>query len=537
MRMSKTLRAVAAALGLTTACVAWLVEPLVEPTHNQIYHWDAGTWVLFGPVALDIAIVWVVATLLLLSAERPGRWRVAVWAAILICLPWILVKNLRIAWPNVLPHGFQLPQFIFAVVAWALVVLLWRRSFSRRSDVVIEFGSTVLAFVAISGALFLTQFTWVWWQARSLNDPLPLHQKRVVAAADDPHPRIIWIVLDELSYQQVYEHRYPGLELPAFDALAADATVFTHVRPAGKYTEKILPGLMTGQRVDDLRSSASGQLSIHGADTGKWQRFDEHNSVFQDALNDGYETAVVGWFNPYCRMLAAVLNSCYCSYSDQTGNGLNPDGTFESNMFVAATPVIGKGSAPLLVWRLLHLPEERGSILAGRLKDYRKLSAAADRVLQDKSADFALLHLPIPHPFGIYDRATGQLTTHPTTYIDNLALADRYVAHVRSLLEQSGQWDSSTVIIMGDHGWRTTLLWEHMSYWTPEEERASDGGKFDDRPGYIVKLAGQKSGNRIDLPFRAVETRALMDALMAGKIRSPEDLQAWVKQSVQNYNH
>lgn len=533
MRMSKALRAVAAALGLTTVCMAWLVEPLVERTHNQVYHWEAGTWVLFGPVALYVAIVWAVAILLMLSAERPGRWRVAVWAGILVCLPWILVKNLQIVWPNVLPQRLHLPHFIFAAGAWALVVLLWRPSFSRRSDTIVEFGSTVLVFVGISGAVFLMRFTWYWWQARSLNDPLPLHQKRVVAAADLPHPRIIWIVLDELSYQQVYERRYPGLELPAFDALAADATVFTHVQPAGIYTEKVLPGLMTGQMVDDVRSSASGQLSIQEAATRKWQRFDEHNTVFQDALNDGYETAVAGWFNPYCRMLPAVLDRCYFTYSDQTGNGLDPDGTFESNMLVAARPILGKGSAPHLVWRLLHLPEKSVPMAGPRLEDYRKLSAAADQVLQDRSADFVLLHLPIPHPFGIYNRKTGQFTTNPSTYIDNLALADRYVAHVRSLLEQNGQWDSSTVIIMGDHGWRTMLLWEHMPYWTPEEERASDGGKFDDRPAYIVKLAGQKSGMRIDLPFRAVETRGLMDALMAEKIHSPQDLQAWVKQSLQ----
>ena len=30
-------------------------------------------------------------------------------------------------------------------------------------------------------------------------------------------------------------------------------------------------------------------------------------------------------------------------------------------------------------------------------------------------------------------------------------LADRYLAHMRQLLEQNDQWDPATVIVMGDH--------------------------------------------------------------------------------------
>ena len=81
---------------------------------------------------------------------------------------------------------------------------------------------------------------------------------------------------------------------------------------------------------------------------------------------------------------------------------------------------------------------------------------------------------------------------------------------------------------MGDHGWRTSLVWETFPGWTAEEQRASLG-QFDERPAYIVKLAGQTSGASIDTPFRAVETRALMDGVLAGKITSPDDLKEWVQ--------
>jgi hypothetical protein len=48
-----------------------------------------------------------------------------------------------------------------------------------------------------------------------------------------------------------------------------------------------------------------------------------------------------------------------------------------------------------------------------------------------------------------------------------------------------------------------------------------------------VKLAGQQTGARIEEPFRAVKTRALLDALMTQRIRSADDLEAWVKTTAQ----
>jgi len=165
------------------------------------------------------------------------------------------------------------------------------------------------------------------------------------------------------------------------------------------------------------------------------------------------------------------------------------------------------------------------------IEDYQEMSAISDKVLRDPSLQFVLLHLPIPHPEGIYNRATGQLTADPSTYVDNLALADNYLAHFRELLEQTGQWDSSTIVIMGDHGWRTKAIWENFPQWTQEEQNASLGGGFDDRPGYIVKLPGQQKGATIDTPFHAVETRRLLDALLTKKIQSQQDLSAWVQQT------
>ena len=137
--------------------------------------------------------------------------------------------------------------------------------------------------------------------------------------------------------------------------------------------------------------------------------------------------------------------------------------------------------------------------------------------------------MPIPHPWGFYDRHTGTFPSHRTSYLDNLVLADLYLGHLRSLMEADGTWDRTDLIVMGDHGWRTRAVWRQSGFWTDEEERASRAGTLADRPAVVVKLAGQQTPLRIAAPFAAYRSRNLIDALLAGKLRTPEELADWVE--------
>jgi hypothetical protein len=83
---------------------------------------------------------------------------------------------------------------------------------------------------------------------------------------------------------------------------------------------------------------------------------------------------------------------------------------------------------------------------------------------------------------------------------------------------------------MGDHSWRTNFIWKDSMTWTAEDEAASNGGEFDPRPAYIVKLPNQQTPARIDQPFSAVSTRAMLDTLMGGRLQTPADLQTWASQ-------
>ena len=71
---------------------------------------------------------------------------------------------------------------------------------------------------------------------------------------------------------------------------------------------------------------------------------------------------------------------------------------------------------------LLHLPI-RGRTAAHR-REYAAVMAQAEDILKDSRIRFVLLHLPVPHPPGIFNRKLCTLSDHGT-YLDNLVLADQ----------------------------------------------------------------------------------------------------------------
>lgn len=524
------LRTGGVALGATSIYLLWLLAPLIIPTHNAVYHWSGPPAKLFLPPTVDFCAFWLLLTSVFVLTQTPGRARRVVWCGTIAFTPWIAIKN-GTAIANVRPnHAMSLALLGMALFAFLFSLAIWRPAFEERFEQAVRITSTLFLLTAISGVLSLCAVAWFGWQARLLNAKLTLHH----AHGEPTHegrPRIIWIVFDELSHQQVYEHRFPGLRLPAFDALAAQATVFTHTIPAGIRTALILPSLMTGMPVDEIRSSSDGRsLSIHNSTAAAWQPFNDCDTVFQDALDLNYGTGVAGWYIPYCRILPDVLDRCFWIFGEVVSNGAFPRETLRSNLMTPLMMFAGSGLGYRFASLFHQVPDISKLDAEQHIFDYMALESAADRILEDRSAGFALIHLPVPHPGGIYDRRTGRFATKHSSYLDNLALADELLGHIRSKLERTGEWDASTIVLMGDHSWRTELIWRDSPGWTEEEQIASHGGQFDDRPAYVVKLPEQHIGARIDEPFAALNTRRLFDALLAQKIRSKEELSVWALQ-------
>lgn len=327
-----------------------------------------------------------------------------------------------------------------------------------------------------------------------------------------------------LSYKQVYDHRYPGIDLPAFDRLRTASTVFTQVIPVGNDTQIVIPALIQGGPIYSVRGTSTGMLQLRDFAYSSWRDFNPRQTIMGDAVQDGYHIGVAGWYNPYCRILPDLLDQCV--WSDRYD--LTP---YFQNF---AGWNINALSAIDLTWYFLvhrlHVPhntlkniQEASDMSA----DYHTLLVACDEMLNNPHLDFVFLHLPTPHPPAYYNRQNGRFEATGGSYLDNLVLADKTLAHLREDLERTGEWDSDTIVIMGDHSWRVPN-WDKQASWSREDNLAS-GGIFDTRPGYIVKLPHQNEPLEINTPYRAMRTRDLFDHIFDGSIRTPDQLVAWVQ--------
>jgi hypothetical protein len=513
------------AFGLANLYLLDLTGPFISPDHDLIYHLIGSASSIVIPVIVYVLVLTLLLVALLYLAERPGILRVILWSAFILALPPILLHTYANFADADIPAWVTYGVAGGCLIALAAVAGFWKRflpAFER-----IQYpAAVVLSFFAFTGVVIFAQLVWSGWQARHLN-PAPILHK--IQGNRPQRSRIIWVLLDELSYQQLYERRFPGLALPAFDQLASQSTVFTQVVPAGVYTRYILPTLFTGVPSSAVDISSRGLLlSLKDEKSGKWVPFRQHDTVFQDALDDGYSTGVAGWYNPYCRIVPEVLDHCFWTYRESTPANLSPNRSLGVDLlrpfrylWLDTRYLFGSGHGA---------PTEESRDIRQHTSDYRHLLAVGDSYLQDSSIDFLFLHMPIPHPYGFYDRHKKAFSTHHTSYVDSLALADEYLAHIRSVLEERGEWDSSTVLVMGDHSWRTTQIWSSSPGWTDEDQAASHGGEFDPRPAYVVKLPHQQTSAKYDRPFPAVLTRALLDGLLQGRLRTPEDLQTWAGQ-------
>jgi hypothetical protein len=511
------------AFGLANLYLLDLTGPVITLDHDLIYHLTGSASSVIVPIIIYVLALSVLFAVLLRLAERPGALRVILWSGFILALPSVLLHTIG----NF--AGEEIPDWLTALVALlclsALLAICFRwKRFLPRFEAIQPAAASVLGFFALSGVLIFAQLIWNAWETRNLNAPRTLHAAQHAGAQ---RSRVIWLLLDELSYQQLYETRFPGLELPAFDRLAAQSTVFTHAVPAGEFTRYILPTLFTGLPSDAIDVSASGLLlALKNPGDGHWSRFRQHQTVFQDAIDAGYSTGIAGWYNPYCRIMPEVLDHCFWTYRESTPANLSPRRSLAVDL---VRPF------HYLLLDIKHLfgygpgaPSDEYRDLRQHMSDYRQLFAAGDADLKDPSIGFLFLHMPIPHPYGFYDRRKKAFAARHTSYIDNLVLADLYLAHLRQILEQQHQWDSTTLVVMGDHSWRTSIIWKDSMSWTEEDEAASHGDQFDDRPAYMVKLPNQQTPARIDQRFSAVSTRALLDALLQGRLHDPAELQRWV---------
>jgi hypothetical protein len=399
-----------------------------------------------------------------------------------------------------------------AIVWITFVLLLWFR-FKQAYRTLMQVGNFVGAFFAVFCFCSTLQLLWILhWK------PGPQQQTPAWATTPQPareHSRMVWIVFDELSYDQVYGHRAKDLSLPNFDELRNESTVFTAAQPIGDKTVEILPSLLSGHVINAYSFTFDNRLLVHDRGTHGYAKLTGSETVFGDAQKNGWRTAAVGWYNPYCTIYAGTIDDCYWTNLDRMDGPMAQDAGFWKNVWMPL-----KQTGEQIVWPSRAGEEMCTFGVQQRTKSYVDLAAQAARVLKSDQADFVFLHLPVPHYPTIWNRAEGRFAKKcGSSYVDNLALADRELGGVLAMLKSSPRWKDTTLIVEGDHSWRL-WLWDDQPGWTAEDREASRRG-FDSRPAVIVHHAGQTAGELNATPWSLLNVHQVVEEVLHGGAVQP----------------
>jgi hypothetical protein len=329
------------------------------------------------------------------------------------------------------------------------------------------------------------------------------------------------MLFDEWDYWLAFEERPAGLSLPEMDRLREQAFNASRAVGGGRRVPHAIPSLLSGYNVSGERDAGPRELLIQPNGSQQFVKWSSQPTVLSRLRDQGWTTAVAGWFVPYCRVLESHIDIC----AWEAGASI-----YDRREYAEDLPLIEcmRTLAYRVVTRLPKISKARPFRKDLRQRElqvdeYQRVRNTARALLG--SADFVFVHWPVPHPFGIYDRATGKIGAYiHSTYFDNLALADRTVGDFRALLEERGKWDDTIVVISSDHSLRYEK-WRQSPSWSRTEAEAIRR-RFPYVP-FMIKLAHQRHGQNYNQPFSMLLMHDLLLALASGNINTPEKLIAW----------
>lgn len=472
----------------------------ITPYHADLYHRFLPMNTVFGGVAIDLIIACLLCTGALWLLERfDGEGETVLWAVLAIILViqtsgfagWIAAQSGCSARFIVVVTGVMLAGIAAGPLLW-----LWRRSWYAKR-----------AIPAFRGSLAVLGFCIVWVLPQLVYmavrpEPHDIQKfVRTISPARVPQRRIVWILFDGLSQDQAFDHRQADISLPELDKFRAQSIMFADMQPVGYHTEKVVPSLLWGKTITDERADLSGNRFVKTSQP--WQLFPVGQTLFADAQRSGWSTGVAGWYNPYCRTYAQSLDWCGWVLRFGMPGNYSPE---KSLLWNVTAPLIRD-----------NLPEA-----VAHANDYNDLMRWSRELIDDEKIGFVFLHLPLPHPFGFYDRKTGRLGVGGGSYLDNLVLTDRSLGELMQWIGETSLASKTTVIVCSDHSWRVPM-WR--SSFTKEDEIAS-GRKFGPRPVLMVHFPLETTPETVLKPFPAIREHALVESLLHDSM-SAEQLKAW----------
>lgn len=419
-------------------------------------------------------------------------------------------------------HGAGWYALPLLLVAGAMAAFLrWRHAVLR---------------LAVGLVLVMAPFTvvtfgraaWTWIRYERAFEHFEGTRATAVLARDEvKEPRVLWLVFDELDAHIAFEARPAGIELPQFDRLGNQSLVATDAHSPADDTLRSMPALIVGKSVIRAYPSGASDLMLHLAGSSRPVPWSRQENIFSRARSAGVSSGVVGTYHPYCRVIGHLLTTCSWHHWPRGVWAAAPATLLAHGLQIASAVPGARRVGLLQPLRTLTGSSWGRARRAQAIVSFQQSLAETIRMATHPGLRLVFAHLPVPHPPYIYERASGELRdSGASSYLDNLALADRALGDIRRAMVDAALWDRTSVLVTADHGYRADL-WQAKIPENGEEAKAAAGSGGTHVP-FIVKLACQSHAVEYSGRLNTIVAHDLILALLEGEIDNVASALAWL---------
>jgi hypothetical protein len=507
---------VASGFGLAGMVLAPSASPLLFSINGLLFHQKYSTSPALA-LLVDFAVLGALCSLVVLGVARIPEGVIRRVAITLLILAALRPARYVFLWWKGTPATWTASRVVVELLSAALVVLAL--FFAHRFSSTLGKFAFLLPGIGISALLMMLQLVRFAVAAdRLAHQPAPICATAFPATA--LRHRVVWILYDELSYREVFERANPnGLSLPTFQSIRSASVFFRNVVPAGYSTEFAVPSLFLGSSVHDVRVDAPRRESIRLLGKAGYTPFGPEATIFDELHRERLNSAVVGWYMPYCDLFASVVSRCAWESEVPVIGGMSGEQTVLQNALSLA-----RVRFQAIRGHTLVSAADMSAAVLERQRVYSRLMADAVSAIADPTTSLVFIHLPVPHPPGIYDRHTQNLSASGS-YLDNLVLADRTLQILLDAIHSSASRDVTALIMSSDHSWRIEL-WNKDPAWSREDASAAPTS-FDPRIPLLVQFPNQNQGVEIDQSFDAIRSRSLIMGILHGQLVTPNAVGLW----------
>jgi hypothetical protein len=346
--------------------------------------------------------------------------------------------------------------------------------------------------------------------------------------------RIIWIIFDELDGRLLFDARPRRIQLPEFDRLRSETLSADRVKSPAHNTLSAIPSLLLSKTVpaDEDVDLKAALVRVRFSGCQQFVRLTSQPNIFQRVRALGLNTAVAGWYHPYCRLFGGDLNACVTENGLMDAAGIHE--YLRSRSFLQKAVYLANWQArsfPLndrYYW-IRTIPQQGRLNRELHIARVVALENEMMPLLENRQLNFVFLHLPVPHPLGIWDPQSSRFTTdREANYADNLALADRILGQIRAKLEQTGDWNRSTILVSADHPYRTEHWLTSKEIPPSPEMLRLTHDRWQPYIPFLLKLPGQTTGVAYHREFNSVLSADLLMAALEGSVETPEEAVHWL---------